>query len=555
MGKPRGEVMEGRATGARHRLLVGLMAIGGEIGFQLALILPVAFVLLFGALWFNHVWMWWVASGAVIVIWWLLQPSTSLPGRAISRQQAPALHALVDELALSAQSLAMHEIRIDESFNAGALELGRGWLPGRLRRVLILGAPMLAALSTPALRAVVAHELGHFSKRHGRLGHWIYRARLSWRHAAEADSEDSALERAAATFARWFAGAFETRALLHARRCEYEADRVAADVVGEQTFAQALVEFRWLAVRHADAGLGELALASADIPRDVWRRAGALWRAHPLEPGVLDRMWEMPSRAGDSHPSLGERASALGQALPQLMAAVSSMREGPSPAGVEALAALDPPLAPDVELDWAISHHVHRAVGPVTPPRDEDQRLFERETARLFAGEASEPSALLDLLKRRPHWAPTVRQVLADAPAGVLNETEQRRNAVLLARALRRRERALEHALQQLDAGDIGPDAADDALAPVVAAWRRAHRSVQAIGVGRLPAVDEQERPVPAFLLVVRLDPTALEGVGEDTVSEACRRQLAAWLGPGVAVLVQVIYTTEPAPAWFRPVA
>lgn len=44
---------------------------------------------------------------------------------------------------------------------------------------LILGLPLMQAVSPEQFRAIVAHELGHLSRNHSRFAGWIYRVRLT----------------------------------------------------------------------------------------------------------------------------------------------------------------------------------------------------------------------------------------------------------------------------------------------------------------------------------------------------------------------------------------
>ena len=55
--------------------------------------------------------------------------------------------------------------------NAGVLELGRR------RRVMFVGLPLLQLITERGLRAVIAHEYGHYAGGDTRLGPWIHRTR------------------------------------------------------------------------------------------------------------------------------------------------------------------------------------------------------------------------------------------------------------------------------------------------------------------------------------------------------------------------------------------
>ncbi|TYC25166.1 M48 family metalloprotease [Micromonospora sp. MP36] len=75
----------------------------------------------------------------------------------LSREQAPELHALVEEVATAIGAPAPHVIGVDGSRNAYATSVGL-----RRRRVLALGLPLWGALGGQERVALLGHELGHF---------------------------------------------------------------------------------------------------------------------------------------------------------------------------------------------------------------------------------------------------------------------------------------------------------------------------------------------------------------------------------------------------------
>ena len=159
--------------------VLALLAVGGVAVFHLVLIGPFAFVLLLNP-WVVALYGplgVWLSVGVLALIWWTLQPNHEVPGSPLSRAEAPALFEAIDALADRLRAARIHGVRLTDDFNAGAVEEPVRWQPWRKRRVLLLGVPLLALVDVDTVRAVVAHELGHFSHRHGRLGHWIYRAR------------------------------------------------------------------------------------------------------------------------------------------------------------------------------------------------------------------------------------------------------------------------------------------------------------------------------------------------------------------------------------------
>ena len=105
------------------------------------------------------------------------EPPDGVP---LSRRQAPDLFRMVDEVRQRIQGPRVHEIRLDGETNASVVQVPRlGGLFGS-RNYLVLGLPFFGALNADEFRAVVAHELGHLSRAHGRFGAFVYRVRMTW---------------------------------------------------------------------------------------------------------------------------------------------------------------------------------------------------------------------------------------------------------------------------------------------------------------------------------------------------------------------------------------
>jgi heat shock protein HtpX len=75
----------------------------------------------------------------------------------LSRDDAPALFRLVDDVAAAIGAPAPDVVAVNESFNAYATAVGI-----RRRRVLCLGLPLWGVLSPQERVALLGHELGHF---------------------------------------------------------------------------------------------------------------------------------------------------------------------------------------------------------------------------------------------------------------------------------------------------------------------------------------------------------------------------------------------------------
>lgn len=153
-------------------------------------------------------------------------------GLVLTEQDQPGLWAEVRDLAATAGTRAPDEIRLVPEVNAAVSEETSllGLRTGTRR--MFLGVPLLQGLSRNQLHAVLAHELGHHSTSHTRLGALIHRSRLAIAEVA-ADLSNPLVKRPFRTYARIFFSL--TRPLAHAH--EIDADQLSATVAGPRTAA------------------------------------------------------------------------------------------------------------------------------------------------------------------------------------------------------------------------------------------------------------------------------------------------------------------------------
>lgn len=240
-------------------------------------------------------------------------------GETLRRGEAPEFFALLDRLVGRLQTPRVHRVLITEDFNAGVTQLPRLGVLGWYRNCLLVGLPLMQSLSVPQFEAVLAHELGHLSRGHGRLGGWIYRLRRAWMR----------LDAALAERAPWGSGAI--RAVLHwyipyfnacsfplARRNEFEADMSSAQLCSADSAAQALTSVavidRYLRERYWPA-VGARARDTVQPAFAPYSALGAsLTRAIDPEDARrwLARALAEETTYADTHPSLSERLAALG---------------------------------------------------------------------------------------------------------------------------------------------------------------------------------------------------------------------------------------------------
>ncbi len=223
---------------------------------------------------------------------------------------APDLHGEVTRIRQAIGAPRVHEILVTGQFNASAMQLPRFAIFWP-RNCLLVGWPLFATLSRDQMRAVIAHELGHLSRAHGRLARLVYGLRLSWSRLLEA------LGMAAPTYAlllfRWYAPRFYEQSAALARRHEFLVDRLAAQVAGTTVAAETIValglvgplyeETLWSRV--ADDG-GDGAGPFCGPQPDVWSLVAEQGQAR------LETLLAQATEPGDTHPALPERLAAIG---------------------------------------------------------------------------------------------------------------------------------------------------------------------------------------------------------------------------------------------------
>jgi Zn-dependent protease with chaperone function len=174
-------------------------------------------------------------------------------GVALEREDAPALFEALDRIRNKIHGPPVHRVYIDAEFNASIRQLPRFGFFGGAMNYLSVGLPLLMALDRRRLLSVLAHEYGHLRGNHGRLSAWIYRTRLSWlKLDASLQRDDGVMAFASQAFFRWYFPRFAAKTFALARQDEYEADRVAARLLGTRVVASALTEIAVKSAWYAD---------------------------------------------------------------------------------------------------------------------------------------------------------------------------------------------------------------------------------------------------------------------------------------------------------------
>lgn len=253
-----------------------------------------------------------LAVGATFVGLWRAIRTRPEPmhGLIVAPRDAPELWDLVRNLATEVGTRAPDEIRLVPEVNAAVSEDAKllGLVGGR--RLLYLGMPLLQALTVDQVRSVVAHELGHYSGKHTRLGAVAYRGRLAIGHTIGRIGPWNPVG--------WIFRGYSRLYLLvdnaASRRQELDADRASVRVAGPEVAISALRELPVV-----DAAWGfyfERYVAqgweAGFAPDDLFGGFGQLVAARHEELAKLrdDEPEEHRSR-WDTHPSNAERIALM----------------------------------------------------------------------------------------------------------------------------------------------------------------------------------------------------------------------------------------------------
>jgi Zn-dependent protease with chaperone function len=254
--------------------------------------------------------------GAIAILWSIFPRRERFvpPGPELTPDAQGQLWGEIGEVAARVGQPMPAEIYLIPQANAWVTERG-GLLGLGGRRVMGLGLPLLQILTVGQLRAVLAHEFGHFYGGDTELGPWIYHTRDAIMRAVRNIGRGSLLQ---LPF-YWYATLFLRVTQGISRRQEYVADELAVRTEGRDAFLSGLQ-----AIYGADAAY------QAYWQNELGPALGAGFRL-PLSEGfarfittppVQDAMQQAVSEAlaagtdpYDSHPTLQQRITAI-EALP-----------------------------------------------------------------------------------------------------------------------------------------------------------------------------------------------------------------------------------------------
>ncbi|MEA5125409.1 M48 family metallopeptidase [Xanthomonas floridensis] len=217
----------------------------------------------------QAVWLWLVAIGAAFLAVFMTKAlifnkraERDTRALELSPAEQPELFAFLHRLADEAGAPRPHKVYLSAQVNAGVfydLSLLNLLLPSR--KNLDIGLGLVNVLNLGELKAVLAHEFGHFAQRTMAVGRWVY---IAQQIAAHIVGKRDALDKLLATLSRidlrvaWIGWGlslivWSIRSLVEiafrgvvlaqralSREMEYQADLVAASLTGSDALVHAL---------------------------------------------------------------------------------------------------------------------------------------------------------------------------------------------------------------------------------------------------------------------------------------------------------------------------
>jgi heat shock protein HtpX len=252
--------------------------------------------------------------GAGVILWSIIPRPERFepPGPALDAASNPRLFKELNDVASRVGEPMPHEVYLVPDVNAGVRQRG-GFMGAGRRRVMLLGLPLLQVLTISEMRAVIAHEFGHYHGGDTKLAPWIYKTREAIiRTVRQLSGSSSVLH---LPFV-WYGQLFLRVTQAISRRQEFVADALAARTVGARSLISGLRTIFGAALAYDGYWRNEVVpvLNAGFLPplADGFTQ----FLREPRIADAVDKATQEEMRAPridpyDSHPSLPDRIKAL----------------------------------------------------------------------------------------------------------------------------------------------------------------------------------------------------------------------------------------------------
>ena len=176
--------------------------------------------------------------GAAVILWSVMprRDRFEAPGPQLEPRRHPKLFEMIRGVASATKQEMPAEVYLVGDVNAWVAH--RGGLMGLgARGIMGLGLPLLQTLSVSELRAVLAHEFGHYHGGDTKLGRYVYQTRVAIGRTLENLGRYGSILQLPFI---WYGHLFLRVSHAVSRRQELAADQLAAHVVGARPLAEGL---------------------------------------------------------------------------------------------------------------------------------------------------------------------------------------------------------------------------------------------------------------------------------------------------------------------------
>lgn len=243
--------------------------------------------------------------------------------------QAPKLFSMIADLREQLGVLPFHAVLVTEDFSTDVVQVPYLGIFGWHHNYLLIGLPLMKALTVEQARAVLAHEFGHFAKGRGRASNWIYQQRLCWIQLLDVlemnrDKGGFLFK----PFLNWFAPYFNAYSFPLARAIEYEADATSVRLTSSRAAAEALTSVSIVGSYLNESFWPQLHKQADELPRPHFSPYSSMGHdvAASLDSNLIEAWLEdalaRRTTSDDTHPALADRLTAIGE-TPRLSPPVS----------------------------------------------------------------------------------------------------------------------------------------------------------------------------------------------------------------------------------------
>ncbi|HEY0048396.1 MAG TPA: M48 family metalloprotease [Pyrinomonadaceae bacterium] len=272
----------------------------------------------------------------LLKLWWILLPALAVffsflsgairslmakvpepAGNEIERADAPQLFEFVEKTCRELNAQMPEKILVNDDFNASVVTTPRFGIFGR-KVFLNLGLPLMYALSPEQFRAVVTHEIGHISGKHGKFSKWTYQLHETWNRFIESqEMQEHKFSVLYEKFVKWFFPYFTAYSFVLMRRHEREADAYTVQLAGAKPLGEALISLETKSAMLSQdfwQKVFEENTKNDNPPTELFSRMALAFRKQDAEKETknLEKFLDIKTDYSDTHPSLAERLHAIG---------------------------------------------------------------------------------------------------------------------------------------------------------------------------------------------------------------------------------------------------